>query len=56
MLALSASCRYFLYRPAADMRRGIYALAGLVRQELAQDPLSGDVFIRGGGPLYWQTR
>lgn len=45
MLALSGSCRYFLYRPPADMRRGIYSLAGLVRQELAQDPLSGDVFI-----------
>src|SRR4051794_33167976 len=45
MLALSASCRYFLYRSGTDMRRGIYSLAGLVRQELAQDPLSGDVFI-----------
>jgi transposase len=45
MLALAASCRYFLYRPGTDMRCGIYSLAGLVRQELAQDPLSGDVFI-----------
>jgi len=39
MLALSGSCRYFLYRPAADvMRRGIYSLADLVRQELLGSP------------------
>ena len=27
------------------MRLGIYALSGLVRNELGQDPLSGDVFV-----------
>ncbi len=27
------------------MRCGFYSLAGLVRNELGQDPLSGDVFI-----------
>jgi len=27
------------------MRFGIYSLAGLVRNELGQDPLSGDVFV-----------
>jgi len=27
------------------MRCGIYSLAGLVRNELKQDPLNGDVFI-----------
>ncbi|NRA91044.1 MAG: IS66 family insertion sequence element accessory protein TnpB [Simkaniaceae bacterium] len=27
------------------MRYGIYSLAGLVRNELQQDPLSGDVFV-----------
>lgn len=45
MLALASSCRYFLYQKPADMRCGIYSLAGLVRKELKQDPLSGDVFI-----------
>lgn len=45
MLALSNSCRYFLYRSPTDMRYGIYSLAGLVRNELGQDPLSGDVFV-----------
>jgi transposase len=45
MLALSHSCRYFLYRSPTDMRFGIYSLAGLVRNELGFDPLSGDVFV-----------
>jgi transposase len=45
MLALSSSCRYFLYHKGTDMRCGIYSLAGLVRNELKQDPLNGDVFI-----------
>jgi len=45
MLALSNSCRYFLYQKPADMRFGIYSLAGLVRNELGFDPLSGDVFV-----------
>lgn len=45
MLALSHICRYFLYRSPCDMRFGIYSLAGLVRNELDQDPLSGDVFV-----------
>lgn len=45
MLSLSSSIRYFLYRDATDMRCGIYSLAGLVQNNLKQDPLSGDVFI-----------
>ncbi len=45
MLALSHTNRYFLYRTPTDMRFGIYSLAGLVRNELGQDPLSGDVFV-----------
>jgi transposase len=45
MLALSFSCRYFLYRKGTDMRCGIYSLAAMVSNELRQDPLSGDVFI-----------
>jgi len=45
MLALSHSCRYFLYRSPTDMRFGIYSLAGLVRNELDFDPSSGDVFV-----------
>lgn len=45
MLSLSPSLRYFLYRRQTDMRKGFDGLSGLVRNELGQDPLSGDVFI-----------
>jgi transposase len=45
MLSLSSANRYFLYRDPTDMRCGIYSLAGLVRNCLKQDPLSGDIFI-----------
>lgn len=45
MLSLTPYCRYFLYRPVADMRKGFDGLCGLVRNELDRDPLSGDVFI-----------
>ena len=45
MLALPSSCRYFLYRHQADMRKGFDGLSGLVREGLLKDPLSGDVFI-----------
>lgn len=45
MLALTHTCRYFLYRSPCDMRFGIYSLSGLVRNELGADPLSGDVFV-----------
>lgn len=45
MLALSHSCRYYLYRSAADMRFGIHSLAGLVENELGFNPMNGDVFV-----------
>lgn len=45
MLSLSPSCRYFLYRHQTDMRKGFDGLSGIVRNDLGQDPLSGDVFI-----------
>lgn len=45
MLSLGASHRYWLYAGVADMRKGFDGLCGLVSQELADDPLSGDVFI-----------
>ena len=44
MLSLPPSCRYFLYRDHADMRKSFDGLSGLVRQGLRKDPLSGDVF------------
>lgn len=45
MFSLNDQHRYFLYRPATDMRKGFDGLSGLVRNELGMDPLSGDVFI-----------
>jgi|SRR5665811_714684 len=45
MLALSSSCRYYLYRSPTDMRFGIQSLAGLVRNELGSDPMGGDIFV-----------
>jgi transposase len=45
MLALSSSRRYFLYGNISDMRKGFDSLSGIVRDELKQNPLSGDIFI-----------
>lgn len=45
MFSLTSSLRYFLYRPPADMRKGIDGLGGLVRNTMGGDPLSGDAFI-----------
>ena len=45
MLSLNVHQRYFLYRDATDMRKGFDSLCGVVKQHLAKDPLSGDVFV-----------
>ncbi len=45
MLGLSANLRYFLCCSAVDMRNGFDGLAGIVRNQLKKDPISGDVFI-----------
>ena len=45
MLHLNSTCRYFYYNGTADFRKGAYGLSGLVRNEMQQDVLSGDVFI-----------
>ncbi len=45
MLSLSHHCRYFLYRHPTDIRKSFDGLAGIIQNELAQNPLSGDVFI-----------
>jgi transposase len=45
MLSLSQHCRYFLYRHATDIRKSFDGLSGIIQNELAQNPLSGDVFI-----------
>jgi transposase len=45
MLALDRHRRYYCHRGVADMRKGFDALAGMVRNEFGEDPLSGDIFI-----------
>lgn len=45
MLSFSSTQRYFLYRPATDMRKGFAGLSGLVREHIDHELLSGDVFI-----------
>lgn len=45
MLGLSSSLRYFLCCQSTDMRNGFDGLAGVVRNYLLKDPVSGDVFI-----------
>jgi transposase len=45
MLGLSSNLRYYLCSSTIDMRNGFDGLAGIVRNHLKNDPLSGDVFI-----------
>ena len=59
MLSLSLPSRVFLCTLPTDMRKSFDALAGLVEQQLGQDPLAGDLFVfrsRRGDRLkllYW---
>ncbi|MFQ5637797.1 MAG: IS66 family insertion sequence element accessory protein TnpB [bacterium] len=45
MLPLVTPRRFYLYRPATDMRKSFDGLCGLIRQAMARDPLSGDVYV-----------
>lgn len=45
MLHLSASCKYYLYLNATDMRKGFDSLCGIVTSELKMDVLNGSIFI-----------
>jgi transposase len=59
MLSLPPSVRILLAREPADMRKGFDGLAHLVQSVLAEDPLSGHLFVfrnRRGDRLkilYW---
>ena len=61
MLNLSLPGRVFLCLLPTDMRKGFDSLAGLVEQQLGQDPLAGDLFVfrsRRGDRLkllYWDN-
>ena len=45
MLHLSTTVRYYLYRSAADMRKGFDSLAGIVSSQMQCNACSGDIFI-----------
>lgn len=45
LFGISGNVRMFLYSGPADMRNGFDGLSGLVRNQLKQDPVSGDIFI-----------
>lgn len=45
MLSLPPSVRLFVSREPVDMRKAFDGLAGLVREVLEEDPLSGHLFI-----------
>ncbi len=45
MIGLSANVQYYLCCNPIDMRNGFDGLAGIVRNVLNQDPVSGSVFI-----------
>jgi transposase len=59
MLALGKAGRVFIAAGASDLRKSFDTLAGLVRNTLGKDPLSGDLFIFCNGPrnrikvLFW---
>jgi transposase len=61
MLSLSLPGRVFLCTLPTDMRKSFDSLAGLVQEQLGQDPLSGDLFVfrsRRGDRLkllYWDS-
>jgi hypothetical protein len=45
VLSLSSALRIFLATEPADMRKGFDGLSQLVRDRIAQDPLSGHLFV-----------
>ncbi len=45
MLHLSASCTYYFYNSAVDMRKGFDSLSGLVQQHMQLNVGSGSIFI-----------
>lgn len=45
MLTISTAYRYYLYLPAADMRKNFDGLSGIVNCCFPSTPISGDVFI-----------
>ena len=45
MLTATSGLRFWLHRRPTDMRKSFDGLAALVKTQLAEDPLSGHVFV-----------
>jgi transposase len=45
MLSIPPTISIFLYTQPTDMRKGFDGLSGIVRSELAADPLDGSLFL-----------
>ncbi len=45
MLSIPPTVSIFLYTEPTDMRKGFDGLSGIVRSELAADPLDGSLFL-----------
>ncbi len=61
MLALTGATRIYLHRGWVDMRKSFDGLSGVVRAELAGDPLDGSLFVfcnrrRNMAKLLWWDR
>ena len=38
MLGLSATCNYYLFNGSTDMRKGIFGLSAVIREEMNENP------------------
>jgi transposase len=45
MISLPHPVRVFLHTPSTDLRKGFYALSGLITTAFAQDSTSGHLFL-----------
>ncbi len=45
MLSIPSTVSIFLYTEPTDLRKGFDGLSGIVRSELAADPLDGSLFL-----------
>jgi len=45
MIPVTGGTRIFLYRPAADMRKGVEGLSGMVAEQFTESLFSGALFV-----------
>jgi hypothetical protein len=45
MIGFNSHQKFYIYAEKVDMRKGVYGLCGIVRNELAEEPTNGSVYI-----------